>query len=74
MPSDGRRALRRESGSRQVASEAPLPAIVHWDQNHFVVVYRVKKHRRGTYAVFVADPGKGLVTYTKLRMSFAGTG
>lgn len=44
--------------------EVPLPCIVHWDQNHFVVVYKVKK-RKGKYTILVADPGKGLVTYTK---------
>jgi ATP-binding cassette subfamily B protein len=26
----------------KLAAEAPLPCIVHWDQNHFVVVYDVK--------------------------------
>ena len=24
-------------------SEAPLPCILHWNQNHFVVLYKVKK-------------------------------
>jgi len=23
--------------------EAPLPCILHWNQNHFVVLYKVKK-------------------------------
>ncbi|MBL6452821.1 MAG: peptidase domain-containing ABC transporter, partial [Porphyromonas sp.] len=48
-----------------LASEAPLPCIVHWNQNHFVVVYKIKRHRKGRFTVYVADPGKGLVTYTK---------
>ena len=48
-----------------LANEAPLPCIVHWNQNHFVVVYKIKRHRKGCYTVYVADPGKGLVTYTK---------
>lgn len=48
-----------------LASEVPLPCIVHWSQNHFVVVYRIKKHRGGRYIVYVADPGQGLVTYRK---------
>lgn len=26
-----------------LVTEVPLPCIVHWNQNHFVVVYRVKK-------------------------------
>ena len=39
--------------------EAPLPCILHWNQNHFVVLYKVKKGKK----FYVADPGKGLVTY-----------
>ena len=42
-----------------VLSEAPLPCILHWNQNHFVVLYKVKKGKK----FYVADPGKGLVTY-----------
>ena len=38
----------------------PLPAILHWNQNHFVVLYKMKKGR----VYYVADPGKGLTTYT----------
>lgn len=48
-----------------LAEEVPLPCIVHWQQTHFVVVYRVKKSRRGRYKVYVADPAKGFVTYSK---------
>lgn len=40
--------------------KAPLPCIVHWNQNHFVVVYKILGKN-----VFVADPGKGLITYTR---------
>ena len=39
--------------------DVPLPCILHWNQNHFVVLYKVKKGRK----FYVADPGKGLVTY-----------
>lgn len=40
--------------------EAPLPCIIHWNQQHFVVVYRLNdKH------VWVADPGAGKLKYTK---------
>lgn len=46
-------------------SDISLPCIFHWNQNHFVVVYKIKKHKKGKYTVYVADPGKGLVTYTK---------
>lgn len=37
-----------------------LPHILHWNQNHFVVLYRVKKGQK----FYIADPGKGLITYT----------
>lgn len=39
--------------------QAPLPAIVHWNQNHFVVVYAIG---RGGRRVTVGDPAKGIVT------------
>src|ERR1035437_8498848 len=38
--------------------QAPKPCVVHWDQDHFVVVY---KYRKGK--VYVADPAFGLVEY-----------
>jgi ATP-binding cassette, subfamily B, bacterial len=41
-------------------TNAPLPCILHWNQNHFVVLYKVKKGRK----FYIADPGKGLVTYS----------
>ena len=43
-----------------VLDEVPLPCILHWNQNHFVVLYKVKKGKN----FYVADPGKGLVVYT----------
>ena len=36
------------------------PCILHWNQNHFVVLYKVKKGKK----FYIADPGKGLMTYT----------
>ena len=36
-----------------------FPCILHWKQNHFVVLYKVKKGER----FCIADPGKGLVAY-----------
>ena len=36
-----------------------LPCILHWNQNHFVVLYKVKKGK----TFYIADPGKGLVKY-----------
>lgn len=44
--------------------KVPFPCIVHWNENHFVVVYKVTKSR-----VFVSDPAKGLVVYTHKEFS-----
>ena len=39
--------------------ETHYPCILHWNQNHFVVLYKVKKNR-----FYIADPAKGLVKYS----------
>jgi ATP-binding cassette subfamily B protein len=43
----------------KLLTQAPLPLIAHWQQNHFVVVYKIKRNK-----VSVADPAFGLVNYT----------
>lgn len=40
--------------------EAPLPCILHWNKNHYVVLYKIKK---GKY--YVSDPGFGLIEYNE---------
>ncbi len=60
----GFRTLAARIDFEKLATEAPLPAIVHWQQEHFVVVYAIKQSRKSC-TVFVADPGHGLLTYTK---------
>ena len=47
----------------QLVAEAPLPCIVHWKQNHFVVVYKIKKDKKTGHKIYVADPALGLATY-----------
>lgn len=49
---------------QQLREEADLPCIVHWNQNHFVVVYKIAKHHRKRY-VYVSDPAVGLLKYTE---------
>ncbi|MES2652238.1 MAG: peptidase domain-containing ABC transporter [Bacteroidota bacterium] len=52
----------RTRGSRLTIDqlqEVELPTILHWNQNHFVVLYKIKK---GVY--YIADPGKGLIQFT----------
>jgi ATP-binding cassette subfamily B protein len=48
----------------QLVKKALLPCIIHWNQNHFVVLYKIKKTRRH-FVFYVSDPGKGLLRYTK---------
>lgn len=46
----------------QLKREATLPCIVHWNQNHFVVVYQIKSSNHKC-SVKVADPASGLLEY-----------
>ena len=41
-------------------SQACLPAILHWNQHHFVVIYKAKNKK-----IHVADPAHGLIKLTK---------
>lgn len=40
--------------------EAVLPCLLHWNKNHYVVLYKVKK---GVY--YISDPAFGLLKYSK---------
>ena len=40
--------------------EAPLPCILHWNNNHYVVFYKIKKNR-----FYVSDPAHGLLEYSE---------
>lgn len=40
-------------------NEIQLPCILHWRQNHFVVLYKIRKN---IYSI--ADPAKGLIEYS----------
>ena len=64
---------------KQLINDAPLPAIIHWDQYHFVVLVKIKKRRfakffatpisgrrgDGGEALIIADPAKGLITLSE---------
>ena len=51
--------------------EAPLPCIVHWNQNHFVVVYKIDRKN-----VWIADPkdNKIKLTHDEFKKSFVSDG
>lgn len=43
---------------KQLQEEIPLPAVVHWNDSHFMIVYKVDKNN-----IYVSDPGKGLLKH-----------
>lgn len=47
--------------SMEQIQQAPLPCILHWNQNHFVVLYKQKRGKK----FYIADPGKGLISYSR---------
>ena len=44
---------------KTLISDAPLPCIVHWNQQHYVVVYKFNNKK-----IFVADPAIGKIKYS----------
>lgn len=40
--------------------EAPLPCILHWNKDHYVVLYKIKKNK-----YYISDPAFGLLEYNK---------
>lgn len=48
----------------QLVNDVPLPCILYWKQNHFVVCYGIKK-RRGHYHFLIADPAKQPISYAE---------
>ncbi|WP_293924837.1 cysteine peptidase family C39 domain-containing protein [Sphingobacterium sp. UBA6320] len=45
--------------------KVPLPVIVHWDNNHFIVIYDIKKRRNGEVFFHISDPAKGYIKCEK---------
>jgi ATP-binding cassette subfamily B protein len=46
--------------SLEKLQEAPLPCILHWNKNHYVVLYKIKKD-----IFYVSDPAHSRLTYSK---------
>ena len=40
--------------------DVPLPCVLHWNKNHYVVLYKIKKN-----IFYISDPAYGLLKYTK---------
>ncbi len=56
----GFRTLGIKISFEKLVNEAPFPFIAHWNQNHFVVVYKIKNN-----IVYISDPAHGLLEYSK---------
>lgn len=54
----GLRTVAVKATMENLTNRIPLPCIIHWDQHHFVVVYKTKKGK-----IYVSDPAKGLLSY-----------
>lgn len=68
----GFKTLKVKISYRQLLEEAPLPAILHWNQEHFVILYDTKKSFwaflpwvNEEEKLIVADPGHDLVVVDK---------
>ena len=48
----------------QLRTEVPLPCVLHWNQNHFVVLYKVKN---GKY--YIADPATKKLVYEESELA-----
>lgn len=48
--------------SETECSRMPLPAILYWNQQHFVVLYRISRNGERFY---VADPSRGKMVFSK---------
>lgn len=57
----GFRTLSVKVGIDKLISDVPLPCIVHWNQNHFVVVTPNSTKKK----IEVADPEHGILNYTR---------
>ena len=44
--------------------EAPLPCVLHWNKNHYVVLYGVKRKKSKVEKLLVSDPAFGLLQYS----------
>ena len=59
----GMRTMGVKISVEQLIQDALLPCILHWNQNHFVVLYKVSKCRGGKYVFHIADPATQKVAF-----------
>lgn len=66
----GLRSATFEMTFEQLREHCPLPAILHWEQNHFVVLYDVRRSCvTGKWKYYVANPAYGKHTFDEEGMA-----
>lgn len=63
----GLRATGIRTTLEKLKSQSKLPCILHWNQEHFVVLYKVEKKRGKTF-FYIADPAYGLLKYKEAEL------
>lgn len=46
--------------SYEQLTEATLPCIIHWNKNHYVILYKIKND-----IIYISDPAHGLISFSK---------
>lgn len=54
----GFRTLGTKISLKQLTKDLVMPCIAHWNQQHFVVIYKIRKNK-----IFISDPAHGLLIY-----------
>lgn len=75
----GFRTLSVKATLSDLMHKIPLPAIVHWDNSHFVVVYKTvgkknkdkgaKNKQNESGDIYVSDPAKGYIKYKRVEFA-----
>lgn len=61
----GLRTISFKCSFEDLVLKVPLPVIIHWNNSHFVVVYKIKqKNKIDDSTIYVSDPAKGLIRYS----------
>ena len=55
----GLRTVSVKATLKDLIQKVPLPCIIHWNNDHFVVVYKATEKK-----IHVSDPAKGLISYS----------
>lgn len=55
----GLHTLAVKTDLKNLHTKVPLPCIIHWQNSHFIVVYKTTRSK-----IYVSDPAKGLINYS----------